>query len=93
MEAASAAYWAVVTKAYSVVAEANVVVVTEAGSAVVTEGRTEGDSEEDPLLVAGVDSKVCSEVASGVVTDAGVVVVTEDDVACPVEVVVGTTPE
>jgi len=75
-----------------------VVVVTEANSAVVTEGETEGDSEEEPSVVAGVDSEVCSEAPSGVVTDADVVVVTEGDaedvayVACPVEVVVGTTP-
>ena len=62
-EAASAAYWAVVTEAYSVVAEADVVVVTEANLAVVTEGGKEGDSEEEPSVVAGVDSEVCSEVA------------------------------
>ena len=86
-----------VTKAYSEVAEANAVVVTEADLVVVAvmrEGGTEGDPEEEFSVVAEADSEVCSEVASGAVTGAGVVVVTEGkgSVACPVAVVVGTTP-
>ena len=76
------------TKAYSEVAEADLVVVV-----VMREGGTEGDPEEFSV-VAGADSEVCSQVASGAVTGAGVVVVTEGkgSVACPVVVVVGTTP-
>jgi hypothetical protein len=87
----------VVTKAYSEVAEANAVVVTEANLVVVAvmrEGGMEGDPEEEVSVVAAADSEVRSEVASGAVTGAGVVVVTEGSEACPVAVavVVGTTP-
>ena len=67
-----------------VVTEADLVVV-----AVMREGGTEGDPEEEFSVVAGADSEVCSEMASGAVTGAGVVVVTEGkgSVACPVAVV------
>ena len=62
-----------VKKAYSEVAEANAVVVTEADLVVVAvmrEGGTEGDPEEEFSVVAGADSEVCSEVASGAVARA-----------------------